>query len=368
MGTVLTVIFYILIMVLVFGVLIFIHEFGHFFTARRCGVTIKEFAIGMGPTLFSWKSKKYDTKYALRLFPIGGYVSMVGEDEASEDEGAFCNKSVPKRMLVVIAGALMNLLLGFLLMLFVVILQGPIGSNVYAGRVNDEAFNKLLVKDEAIIGEYDFEALPIKKGDKIISVDGTKVYSSNEVVYEIMNKGYQPIDIVVEREGNRFEFLDVVFPSYYDEEGGAYFGYVDFMMFYPQEKTVLNVLGQTVSRSASSVKMIYDSLIGMVTGRFGMDAVSGPVGVAEVVGQAAQTSALSFIYIVAILTINLGVVNLLPFPALDGGRFLFLIIEGILRKPVNRKVEAYINAAGMIILLGFMILISFKDVFKLLFR
>ncbi len=367
MGTVLTVIFYALIMVLVFGVLIFIHEFGHFFTARRCGVAIKEFAIGMGPTLFSWKSKKYETKYALRLFPIGGFVSMVGEDEASEDEGAFCNKSVPKRMIIVVAGALMNLLLGFLLMLAVVILQGPIGSNVYAGRINDEAFDKLMARDEAIIGEYDFDALPIKKGDKIISVDGAKVYSSNEVVYEIMNKGYQPIDIVIEREGARLELLDVVFPSFYDEEGGASFGYVDFMSFYPEERTVLNILGQTVSRSASSVKMIYDSFAGLFTGRFGMDAVSGPVGVAEVVGQAAKTSYLSFIYIVAILTINLGVVNLLPFPALDGGRFLFLIIEGITRKPINRNIEAYINAAGMIILLGFMILVSFKDVFKLIF-
>ncbi len=367
MGAFFTVLFYAIVLILVFGVLVFIHEFGHFFVARRCGVSVKEFAIGMGPKLFSKKSKKYDTRYTLRLFPIGGFVSMVGEDEASEDEGAFCNKSVPKRMAVIIAGAAMNLILGLVLMLVVVLMQGPIGSNVYAGFVNDDALEQLKERDAEIIGDYDFEAFPLRDGDKIISVGGTRTYSYNEVVYEMMNKGYKPFDAVVERGGERITLEDIALPQHFDSESGTTFGYVDFMMFYPQERTVLSVLGQTVSRSASAVKMIYDSLLGMISGRYGMEAVSGPIGVAQVVGDAAKTSGISFIYIVAILTVNLGVVNLLPFPALDGGRFVFLAIEGIRKKPINKNVEAFVNFAGIVLLFGFMILISFKDVFKLIF-
>lgn len=348
MSTVLTVIFYAVIMVLVFGVLIFIHEFGHFFTARRCGIAVKEFAVGMGPTLFSWKSKKYDTKYALRAFPIGGFVSMVGEDEESEDENAFCNKSVWRRMIVVVAGAAMNLILGFVLMLTVVLLQGPIGSTTVA-QFNDDAISNA----------------QLQVGDEIVKVDGTSVHSGNEVMYEIMNKGYEPIDIVVKRSGEKITLKGVVFPTV--ESEGTTFGDIDFKVL-AESRSIPNLIKQTFYRSVSTVKMVYDSLIGLVTGRFGMDAVSGPIGVAETVGSAAKTDYLSFIYIVSILTINLGVVNLLPFPALDGGRFVLLLIEGIRRKPLNRNIEAYINFAGIIILFAFMIFISFKDIMKLFFR
>lgn len=346
MDTVLTVIFYAIIMALVFGVLIFVHEFGHFITARRCGVTIKEFAVGMGPTLFSWKSKKYDTKYALRLLPIGGFVSMEGEDEESEDENAFCKKSVPKRMLVVVAGALMNFLLGFLLMLAVVLFQGPIYTTTVSG------FGADAVSD-----------VQLQVGDEILEVDGTSVHSYNEVVYEIANKGYQPIDILVERNGEEKILENVSFKT--TESDGATFGVVDFRTF-EESRSFGSVMKQTFFRSVSTVKMVYDSLIGLVTGRFGIEAVSGPVGVAQVVGDAAQTSYISLIYIISVLSINLGVVNLLPFPALDGGRFLFLGIEGVIKRPINRKVESFVNFIGIIILFGFMIFISFKDVFKLI--
>lgn len=348
MGTALTVAFYVLLMVLVFGVLIFIHEFGHFFAARRFGVTIKEFAIGMGPTLFSWKSKKYDTKYALRLFPIGGFVSMVGEDEESDDENAFCNKKVWKRMIIVAAGAVMNLVLGFLLVMLVVLLQGPIGSTTVA-RFEEGAIS----------------SSQLQVGDEILEVDGTRVHSGNEVLYEIMNKGYEPIDIKVKRNGEKIVIEDVAFPTI--EQDGAVFGDVDFKVF-QEPRTFPNLMKQTLFRSVSAVKMVYDSLIGLFSGRFGIDAVSGPIGVAEAVGDAAKTGYLNFIYIVAVLTINLGVVNLLPFPALDGGRFVMLVIEGIRRKPLNRNVESYINLAGIVILFAFMIFVSFKDVIKLIFR
>ena len=346
MSGILTAIFYLLVMVIVFGILVFIHEFGHFFTARRCGVSIKEFAVGMGPTVFSWKSKKYETKYALRLFPIGGFVSMVGEDEASDDEGAFCNKKVWQRFLITIAGPAMNILLGFLLML-VVVLNQPIASTTIAGFDENAVSNAQLQVD-----------------DKILYVDGVPVKSGTEAVYEIMNKGYEPIDITVERAGSKIELIGVTFATF--EEQGVIFGEVDFKV-YPQERTFFTLISQTFTRSLSTVKMVIDSLVGLLSGRFGMDAISGPIGVAEVVGEAAKTDWLQLLYIVTVLTINLGVFNLIPFPALDGGRTLFLIIEGIRRKPLNRNVETYINLAGMVILFAFMIFVSFKDVMKLIF-
>ncbi len=348
MDGILTAAFYLIVMVFVFGILIFIHELGHFFTARKCGVAIKEFAIGMGPTVFSWKSKKYDTKYALRALPIGGFVSMLGEDEASDDESAFCNKKVWQRMLITAAGPLMNLILGFILMLSVVLIQGPIGSTTVA--------------------EFDTDALSaqtLQVGDEIIEVDGTRVKSGNEVMYEIMNQGYEPIDVLVKRNGEEVLVKNVVFPTF--EEEGVVFGDMDFKVF-PQERTFFNIISQTFTRSVSTVKMVVDSLVGLLSGRFGVNAMSGPIGVAEVVGEAAKTSALSFLYIVTVLTVNLGVFNLIPFPALDGGRFLFLIIEGIRRKPINKNVEAYINFAGIVVLFGLMIFISFKDILKLIFR
>jgi len=336
---------YFLLIVLVFGVLIFIHEFGHFIAARLCGVSVKEFAVGMGPTIFSWKSKKYDTKYGLRLFPIGGFVSMVGEDEESEEENAFCNKKVWKRIVIVLAGPIMNLLLGFLLMTVIVFSQGNLASTTIA------KFEEGAVSSQKL-----------QVGDEIVKVDGTRVHTGNDMVYEIMNQGYEPIDIEVIRNGEKLLIEDVSFLTL--EDSGVTFGNYDFIP-YAEESTLPNLIKHAYFRSVSTVKMVYDSLFGLLSGRFGMESVSGPVGVAEVVGDAAKMGLLNFLYIVTVLSINLGVFNLIPFPALDGGRLLFLVIEGIRRKPINRNVESYINFVGIMILFAFMIFVTVKDIFKL---
>lgn len=344
METFFSILFYVIVMALVFGVMIFIHEAGHFFTARACGITVKEFAIGMGPKLFSWTSKKHGTLHSLRILPIGGYVSMEGEDDASEDENAFCNKPVWKRMLVVAAGPFMNIVLGIILTL-VVVLASPMGKTVIA-EFNDGASSN--------------EKLAV--GDEIVQIGGTYVFSVNEVMYEIMNQGHEPIDIVVKRSGEKITLEDVVFEKL--TEDGVVFGDMDFSVE-KENKNFVTVVKQTATRSLSTVKMVYDSLIGMLTGRFGLDAVSGPVGVAQTVGDAAKTNFVGFLYIGAILTINLGVFNFIPFPALDGGRFLLLCIEAIRRKPINKNIEGYINFVGLIILFGFMIFITCKDIFNL---
>jgi len=355
---------YLIIVALVFGVLVFIHEFGHFITARLCGVEVKEFAVGMGPKLVSWNSKKYGTRYALRLLPFGGFVSMEGEDEDSTSQKAFCNKSIWKRILIVMAGPLMNLALGFVLMTILVFLQGTPVSTVIAEFQEGATSNQHL-----------------RVGDEILEVDGTRVFTGDEMVYEIMNQGYEPIDLVVKRNGQKITLKDVRFPTETDEASGAVFGMYDFIP-YAEQTNLLTLCKHAFWRSVSTVKMVYDSLFGLISGRFGMDALSGPVGVAEVVGTAAKVGWNSFLYIVIVLSINLGVFNLIPFPALDGGRCLFLLIEGGFRlfrgKRIRedeeayatfmhrlRTVESYINLVGMILLFGLMIFVTVKDVLKL---
>ena len=330
---------------LVFGLLIFIHEGGHFIAARICKVTVKEFAIGMGPKILSWTSKKSGTHYRLRLLPIGGFVSMAGEDEESEDPNAFCNKSVPKRMFVVIAGAFMNILLGFILMVVLVVSQKTLLSN-QIGQFNENS----------ISSEW------LMVGDTVTKVDGVAVHTGNEVVYEIMNSGDEPIDIVVIRNGEKVVVEDVLFPNF--EESGVVFGECDFRM-YADKPTALNYVKHAYFRSISTIKMVYDSLFNLVSGKYGMEAVSGPVGVTEVVGQAAQSGISTLIYVVTVISINLGVFNLIPFPALDGGRFVFLAIEGVRGKPIDRRIEGYVNFAGIMILFAFMALVTFKDIIKI---
>ena len=186
--------------VLVFGLLIFIHEYGHFITARFCKVGVKEFAIGLGPKLFSKKSKKYETIYTLRALPIGGFVSMEGEDESSEDANAFCNKKIWQRMLIVAAGPILNLVLGFILITVLLVPQKALPSTVIY------QFNENAISNQFLM-----------ENDKILEVDGTKVHTGYELAYEIMNQGYEPIDIVVERNGEEITLSDVIFPTIEDE-------------------------------------------------------------------------------------------------------------------------------------------------------
>ncbi len=336
-------VWYIFLAVLVFGVLILIHELGHFLCARAAKVEIKEFAIGMGPRLFGWTSKKYGTKYAVRLFPIGGYVSMLGEDEESDSENSFGKKNVWARIAIVIAGPLMNLFLGFLAMLIMVSMSKQLYSNVVLGA-------------GPVSGLQD--------GDRIIEVDGTAVHTANEVNYEISWNGVEPIDITVMRGGQKVVLENVIFPTIKDEASGVMFGYRDFN-FYEENKGVGTVLKHTFFRSTSMIKMIVDSFVGLFNGRVGFQAASGPVGITQELGASFSQGLENFLFLFSFITINLGVFNLFPIPALDGGRLLFLLIEAIIGRPVNPKIEGYIHAAGMLLMLGLVLIITLKDIIGL---
>ena len=379
---------YVLLALLVFGLLVLIHELGHFLVAKAFGVGIREFSIGMGPPIFSWKGKRrwdekdhpegedapddaaptqedesteeheteeHVTTYSLRSIPIGGYVSMVGEDEESDSNASFEKKNVWKRIAIVLAGPMMNLLLGLLLMLVLVL------STTHP----DTGKTVLLSNQIGAFQEGSISHEQLQIGDEVIRVNGVPVRTGNGLIYEIMNQGYEPLDLVVIRNGERVELSDVVFPGM--TEQGIQFGKTDFKV-YAERVTFGSVIKHTVYRSLSTVKMIFDQLGDLLTGRFGIQAVSGPVGVTEAMGNAAKDGFTTFLNLIVIITVNLGVFNLLPIPALDGGRLLFLLAEAVARRPLNKKIEGYINAGGLAVLFLIMIIVTCKDIVGLFIR
>lgn len=341
--------FTIVISLLIFCFLILIHEFGHFIVAKVCKIKVNEFSIGMGPSLF--KFKKGETLYSLRLFPIGGYCAMEGEDEDSNDKNAFNNKSVWKRMLVVVAGAFMNFLLGFVL-IFTTVLSTPSEVGFLSTTVDH-------FKEEAVSDSY------LQKGDKIVKINKQSIYNSKDIEFAFnRNIKGEPMDITVLRNGEKLVLKNVEFPKITIDSAHS--------MYYPDfkveriSKNFSNVFKQTIFQTRSYIAMVYGSLADLFTGKVGINDLTGPVGITTAIGSAvkSQNSLANLSFLITLITINLGIFNLLPFPALDGGKFVLLIIEGIRRKPINRKYEEYITIAGFVILFGLIIVVTFNDIFS----
>ncbi len=330
--------------ILVLGALIFIHEFGHFITAKLSGVKVNEFALGMGPTLLKIQGK--ETKYALRLFPIGGFVAMEGEDEESEDERAFGKKNVWKRMIIVVAGAAMNLILGFAITTALVIMSVALPSTT-VGAFADGAVS---------------EQTGLQVGDKIVEINGRSIsiYTDIATAFSVAYNE-NTLDMKVVRNGETVLLENVEFPTYTAAEGLSSPD-IDFKVK-AEEKNIMNVLKHSIFRTKSFVTLMYDTIIDMITGRLSVKYVSGPVGTSNVIYEAAQSGFETLLSLVALISINLAVVNLLPLPALDGGRFVFLLIELIFRKKVPQDVEATINFIGLAALMILMVVIVFKDIF-----
>lgn len=353
-------------MILIFGLLIFIHELGHFITARIFKVGVNEFSLGMGPAVFSHVSKKSKIKYSLRSLPIGGYVSMVGEDRLEEEDNAsvaLCTKPAWQRFIVMAAGAFMNLVLGLIIMAVLVSNQ----EKFYGTTVDYFVF-------QGQDGQYyrtkeNYYGHGLKIGDEIKSIGNEAVRNYNDLNFEIMRVGAEPTDVTVIRDGKRTVLVDFKFPTY--SERGIIFA--DSSFIYPNEldKNFFSSIGQTFTQSYSTIRMIYESLFDTISGRYGMEAVSGPVGVVETLNDTVEQSADGYklqniMYIVMVLTINLGIMNLLPFPALDGGRIFFIFVELLRGKPVKPEFEGYIHFAGMVILMLFMVFVTYNDIARLI--
>ena len=344
---------YWLLAILIFGFLIFIHEMGHYLTARAFGVTIREFSIGMGPKMVTYTSKKTNIKYSLGVFPFGGYVSMVGEDEESDDPNALSKKAAWKRAIIVSAGAVMNLLLGFVLSLAMVLGSSALGSTVVSDFRADKFYTDNNFTDKS--------STVLQIGDEILKINGHRVHTADDLQYEIQHEGGAEIPVTV-RRGGEVMTLSVRFPTI--TESGVVFGIPDFYVE-PEAKNLGNVLKHSYYQARSTVKMVFDSFGDLLAGKYGFEAVSGPVGVADAISDAAANNIWQLIYLVTVITVNLGIVNLFPFPALDGGRLVFILIEMIFRRPVPQKYEGIVHLVGIILLMLLMVVVLFKDVFTL---
>ncbi len=347
-------ILYILLAVVMFGIIIFLHEWGHFAAARLFGVGVTEFAIGMGPKLFSVTGKT-GTVYSVRALPIGGFVNMVGEDDDTDDPSSIQAKPLYARMLIVAAGALMNLALGLVLMAGLVALSESIPSTTVESLYAD-------VGGE--IGYYEeVPGFPIKAGDTIKKIDGTTIRVKDDLLYEVLFQSDGVADVTVERDGKTLLFKDVPFGTY--TESGIVVGNASYIVTTELPKTVWEVAKQAVCRSFAITKMLLRSLFRTVKGEYGTQALSGPVGMIEQVGETAQYGFSSLVFLITVITFNLGLFNLLPLPALDGGRLFFLFLELIFGRPVPQKYEEYVHAAGFVLLMGLMVFVTYQDVVRL---
>lgn len=354
----------ILVAVLTFGFLILIHEFGHYIFARIFGVTVKEFSIGMGPKLLWYDSKKTGIRYAISALPLGGYVSMAGEDEESNDPNSFDKKPAWQRFIITAAGAVINIIAGVLAMVILCSLvssdgKTPLGSTVVHSFIESDQLS------------HSTEDYGLCVGDRIVAVDGKKVTILDELSYEIMRRGDRPLDITVEREvtneagEKKTETIvleNVVFPTAVEQE--QVFGRMDFAVW-GERQTFGSVLSHSFQKSILIVRTCWESIFDLITGRYTLAAVSGPVGISSAIGDAARAGFTSLLYITALISINLGVMNLLPLPALDGGRLLCLLVEMVTRKKIPAKLEGMIHGIGLALLLAFSVFIMFKDIFQL---
>ncbi len=328
--------------IVIFCVLVAIHEFGHFITAKLSGITVHEFAIGMGPKLVGFE--KGGTKYTLRLLPIGGYCQMEGEDGESGDENAFCNKPAWKRLIVLVAGAAMNILLGFVLYCIVM------------GSMQGLPSNQIqTVTENSAMADAGF--LP---GDRIVCAQGEQasetIRNYIDFQYFLMRNGTGPATITAERDG---ETISAYVQPRYDEAEGRYL--YGFAAAY-DAPTVGNVIKYAYWQSCFAVKMVIYSIGGLITGQVPLSALSGPVGIVDQINQSAKLGVTAVLELSALISINLGVANLLPIPALDGGRVLFLLIEKIRRKKMKPEHEGVINFVGFALLMLLIVFVTFGDV------
>lgn len=337
---------------LIFEVIILIHEFGHFIVAKKCGVKVNEFAIGMGPALF--KKQKGETLYAIRLFPIGGYCAMEGEDSDSSDERAFGKKSVPKKMAIVVAGIIMNLILGIILLIIYTSMSAPITSTTVS-KFEENARS---------------HQTGLEVGDKIISINGMRIFTDMDISYQFQNDEDAVFDMTVIRNGEKVKLEGVTFDS--DEKSM----HIDFFVK-PVEANVGTVLSQSFRQAVTDARLIYISLGDLITGKYSIKDLSGPVGIVDVIGDVIEIEtdeekgidwyalAEQMLSLGAFITINIGLFNLLPLPALDGGRLVFLIIEAIRKKPVPPEKEGMVHFIGLAALMLLMIVVTVSDITKI---
>lgn len=337
----------IIIGILIFFVIVIIHEGGHFFAAKACKIPVSEFAIGMGPVIF--KKQKGETLFTIRVFPTGGFCSM-NEDEDSDDENSFRKQAVWKRMIVIVAGAFMNLVLGLLLSFVVFLISGRGITTTIALFSDDNAPSHLS---------------GLEVNDTILSVNGLKVFTMNDVLYQFQNDEDGIVSFTVLRDGEKVKLDNVKFETEIDEETGKTTLKYDFKV-YSEEITAANIFSYSIKQFAYASRIIVMTLGDLVKGKYGLNDLSGPVGIVTAISSvAAETNTIDWSYITDIamlITINVGIFNLLPLPALDGGRFVFLLVEAVRKKQLKAETEGMVHLVGISLLMILMVVVTIKDV------
>ena len=353
-------VFSILLIILFFGLLIAIHEFGHFVAAKALGVRVNEFSIGMGPALIS--REKGETLYSLRAFPIGGYCAMEGEEAASDDPRSFHNKPFWKKAVILVAGAFLNFVTGLLLILLIMGLAGSPAAPVFTGVMEGA---------EAVLDTG------LQPGDQFYTIDGHRIYFQTDALVYLERAG-EKVEVTVLRDGERVDLgeIDLPYRQLTDENGqqvekrGIYVG--QFL-----EDTAATRLRNSWYQAIDYVRMVWMGLGDIVTGAMGLRDMSGVIGIVAMAGDVGQAGAeaaglfgaiVNLLDFTALIAINLAVMNLLPIPALDGGQIFLLVVDGIYRlatkKHIDQKYLGYLNMAGFACLIALMILVAISDVNK----
>ncbi len=344
MSTILTVI----VAILIFGVIIFVHEFGHFITARIFGVKVNEFAIGMGPAVYKRQGK--ETLYSVRAVPMGGFCAMEGEDEESESPSAFNSKKPWQRIIILAAGAAMNILLGFVIVTAIVL-----SSAYQTGGISTTTIESVEAESDA--------ARFLQPGDKIIGINGTRVNIKRDLSFELgMYSGEGECELKFKRDGK--VYTESFTPMQVTLEDGSPYYLVGFTV---KQNSInpLTVLREGFFQTVWMVKLVFVSLGMLFTGDAGVSDLSGPLGVVSAMSTVAKTGFLDFIFFAGFLAVNIGVMNLLPLPALDGGRIFFVLVELIFRRPIPREKEGYVHFVGFILLIGLMLFATWNDIVRL---
>lgn len=348
---------YVIVGILFFGLLVAIHEAGHFLTAKLLDVQVNEFSIGMGPALYS--RKKGETQYSLRLFPMGGYCAMEGEDEDTGNPRSFSSKAAWKKIIILVAGSASNFLAGFLIVVILFTMAGG-----YVVPVVRDFMDGFPCEGEAGL-------LP---GDRILSINGHKVSVYSDVSTALSTAAGDTMDLTIRRDGEILERNDLPLTLRdYTVDGetvrryGLYFGVED--------ATVLGVLKQSWDTCLYFSRAVWSGLSMLVRGDVALSDMSGPVGIVSYLGEAGtQASDVSsgmqnVLYVIALIAVNLAIMNLLPIPALDGGRIFFLLVSELFffltRRKISPKYEAYLHAGGFALLILLMVVVTFSDIVKL---
>ncbi len=326
----------IIVVILMFGVLIGIHEFGHLIAAKKSGVKVNEFALGMGPKIYS--KQKGETLYSLRLLPIGGFCAMEGEDDESDHERSFGKASYPRKIIIIVAGSICNFLLAIIIMIGVV---------MYIGTPSTEV--------ESVVQGGPADTAGIMAGDIILQVDNSEIGKWEDLGVAIEENTSGKAEVVVDRDGKEITYTTEITK----EDGRSIIGVTSKL-----EKNILTAIPLGIESTWNLATSMLDVLKQLFTGQVGIDQLTGPIGIGFVVDETLNIGLVNFFYLVAMISLNLGIINMLPLPALDGGRLLFIIINMITGKAVSDKVEGTIHLVGMSLLLLLALYIAGQDIIR----